>query len=316
MTARQAASPEESMKKLYGVTVAMTTPFREDGSIDIPAMKRMTEMLIGKGVHCLYPCGTTGEFLRMTAEERQAAAEAVVQTAAGRVPVYIHVGAACEEETLALARHAERIGADGIGAVTPQFFKCTDRELEEFYAAVAGSVSLPVYLYNIPQNACNDITAETAQRIAQRCPNVVGIKYSFQDMKRTLEYLEVREGAFSVMHGTDRLLAPLLTMGCDGVVSGTASSFPEPYVALWDACQRGDKDGIRKWTQACTGFSTAMKGGASLAHYKAALSARGVTGGCVRRPLLPLEATEEAALRERLHALCSRYGIAMCAEDS
>jgi 4-hydroxy-tetrahydrodipicolinate synthase len=299
------------MKKLYGVTVAMTTPFKPDGSLDLAAVEQMTEMLIAKGVHCLYPCGTTGEFLRMTEEERKSVAETVVRTAAGRVVVYIHVGAARQEETVSLARHAEKIGADGIGAVTPQFFKCTDRELEEFYVAVANRVSLPVYLYNIPQNACNDITAATAQRIAERCSNVVGIKYSFQDMKRTLEYLEVRDGTFSVMHGTDRLLAPLLTMGCDGVVSGTASSFPEPYVALWDAYQGGDREGIRKWTQACSGFSTVMKGGASLAHYKAALSTRGVEGGCVRRPLLPLDDAEEATLQDGLQTLCSRYGIRM-----
>lgn len=300
------------MKKLYGVTVAMTTPFAADGKLDLAAVEHMTHMLVDKGVHCLYPCGTTGEFLLMTVDERKAVAETVVKAAQGRVTVYIHVGAAAPADAIALAQHAEQIGADGIGAVTPQFFKCTDRELVEFYVQLAGSVrgDFPVYLYNIPQNACNDITAATAQRIASRCGNVVGIKYSFQDMKRTLEYLDVNAGEFSVMHGTDRLLAPLLTMGCGGVVSGTASSFPEPYVALYQAWQTGDTAAVRRWTRACSDFSTAMKGGASLAHYKAALSARGMIGGDPRRPLLPLEAAEETALRQTLQGLCDTYGIA------
>lgn len=301
------------MKKLFGVTVAMTTPFTAEGALDLPAVVAMTNMLIAKGVHSLYPCGTTGEFLRMSTEERKAIAETVVKTAAGRVPVYIHVGAMRQEDAIELAQHAEKISADGVGAVTPQFFKCTDRELEEFYVALANSVSesFPVYLYNIPQNACNDILPATAQRIIDRCKNVVGIKYSFQDMKRTLEYCALKDGEFHVMHGTDRLLAPLLTMGCDGVVSGTASSFPEPYVALYVAWQSGDAAGIRKWTQACASFSTAMKGGASLAHYKAALSARGLEGGYVRKPLLPLEPETDAALKAELQRLCDKYGITM-----
>lgn len=299
------------MKKLYGVTVAMTTPFTQTGELNLSAVEAMTNMQIEKGVHCLYPCGTTGEFLRMSVAERKAVAETVVKTAAGRVTVYIHVGAMNQEDVIELAQHAEQIGADGIGAVTPQFFKCTDAELEEFYVTMANSVSknFPVYLYNIPQNACNDITAATAQRIAARCKNVIGIKYSFQDMKRTLEYLNINNGTFRVMHGTDRLLAPLLTMGCDGVVSGTASSFPEPYVALYSAYQAGDVKGIRKWTRACTEFSTAMKGGASLAHYKSALTSRGLTGGYVRKPLLPLEGSEETALVTALQTLCNTYGI-------
>lgn len=301
------------MKKLYGVTVAMTTPFTPDGALDLGAAEAMTEMLIGKGVQCLYPCGTTGEFLRMTAEEREALAETVVKTAAGRVPVYIHVGAAHWEDCLRLARHAEKIRADGIGAVTPQFYKCSDRELEVFYVELANSVGpdFPVYLYNIPQNSCNDITAAAAQRIASRCGNVVGIKYSFQDMKRTLEYLDVNGGNFSVMHGTDRLLAPLMTMGCGGVVSGTASAFPEPYVALYQACLAGERENIRKWTRACSAFSTVMKGGASIAHYKTALSLRGIRGGSVRRPFLPLTETETEALRQGLEQLCGDYGITL-----
>ena len=80
------------MKKLTGITVAMTTPFFEDGGVDFEAVAALTNMLIDKGVDCLYPGGTTGEMLRMSLEERKKQAEVVVKTAAGRVPVFIHCG--------------------------------------------------------------------------------------------------------------------------------------------------------------------------------------------------------------------------------
>ena len=82
-----------NLKKLYGVIVAMTTPFDEQGNVDVEALKRSVDFQIEKGVNCLYPCGTTGEMYLMTAEQRKLVAETVVKQAAGRVTVFIHCGA-------------------------------------------------------------------------------------------------------------------------------------------------------------------------------------------------------------------------------
>ena len=103
------------MKKLYGITVAMVTPMDEKGQVDLVGVAKLTEMLIAKGVHCLYPCGTTGEMLKLTTQERKQIAETVVKTAAGRVTVFIHTGAESPEKTLELSLHAQQIGADGVG---------------------------------------------------------------------------------------------------------------------------------------------------------------------------------------------------------
>lgn len=139
------------MKRLFGVTVAMVTPFTSNGTIDARALERLTEFLISKKINCLYPCGTTGEMLKMQEEERRLVAETVIRQAQGRVPVFVHVGAATTEETVRLVVHARESGADGVGVVTPQFFKVNDREMEEYYTAAAEAAgNLPVYLYNIP----------------------------------------------------------------------------------------------------------------------------------------------------------------------
>ena len=141
------------MKKMKGVITAMTTPFDSQDRVDVKALEEQVEFLIEKGVNCLYPCGTTGEMLNMTPGERELVAETVLKAAAGRVTVYIHVGAMTLKETVRLACHAEKIGADGIGVVTPAFFGVKDKAMLRYYQQVSASVSsdFPIYLYAIPQ---------------------------------------------------------------------------------------------------------------------------------------------------------------------
>jgi 4-hydroxy-tetrahydrodipicolinate synthase len=127
------------MKKMRGVITAMVTPFTADDDIDVKTLQAYTDYLIAKGVHCLYPTGTTGEMLKMSTAERKLVAETVVKQAAGRVAVYIHAGAMTTKDTVELAKHAHSIGADGVGVVTPQFFCVNDREMEEFFVAVSRS---------------------------------------------------------------------------------------------------------------------------------------------------------------------------------
>ena len=86
------------MKHLYGITAAVTTPFYEEGDIDIPSLKNLTDFLITSGVNCLYPCGTTGAFLRLTPKERKKIAETVVDTSAGKTTLFIHCGAMTRSE--------------------------------------------------------------------------------------------------------------------------------------------------------------------------------------------------------------------------
>lgn len=301
------------MKKLYGITTAMTTPFGEDGKVDLDSIARQTEMLIAKGVNCLYPSGTTGEMLRLSIEERKQIMELVVKTARGRVPVFIHCGAMIEEDTIALMRHAEKIGADGTGVVTPQFFGLNAREMEEYYVRIAGSVSdeLPVYLYCIPQCAANDIQAETAQRIASRAKNVVGIKYSFADINRTMDYLKINDYTFSVMHGCDRVYMAFRALGCDGTVSGISGVFPEPFVEVQKAMEANDLETARKWQRQGARITDILKGGSNMSYFKEALTLRGLQGGHMRKPQLDIGPSEVARLAGELESFCADNGISL-----
>lgn len=290
------------MKKLYGVTTAMVTPFERNGNVDIKAVSGIVEFLISKGVNCLYPLGTTGEMYHLSVEERKAVAETVVKTANGRVTVYIHVGAMCQNETIELAKHASEIGADGIGVVTPSFFGVNDREIEEYYVAVSKSVpdDFPIYLYNIPQCSANDLKADVAERIAERCGNVVGIKYSYPDFARTQEYLGINDGNFSVLVGADRLFNVALAMGCSGVVSGVSCVYPEPFVDIYKAFMDGNIEEAARIQKIAVRYVETLKGGSNMSFFKEALKLRGIDAGYMRAPQLDITKGEVELLNEQL----------------
>lgn len=290
------------MKKMYGVITAMTTPLTADNKVDTQAIEQHVEFLIEKGVNCIYPCGTTGEMMNLSLEERELIAETVVNAVKGRVIVYIHVGAQTTEQTIHLAQHAEKIGADGIGVVTPPFFGLKDKAMVQYYKDVASSVSpdFPIYVYVIPQCAANDITAPVMQQIADACPNVIGVKYSWADCIRMKDYLNIRDGNFSVLFGPDRLFLPALSMGCDGTVSGCSGPMPEHFVAIYKTWMEGDTEKAKQEQKIANEICEIMKSGADMGIFKAILNFRGLTGGHMRKPLLDLDEQELEALKAQI----------------
>lgn len=278
------------MKNLFGVTTAMVTPFKTDGQVDIGAVGNIAEFLIEKGVNCLYPLGTTGEMLRLSVIERKAIAEKVVSQATGRCVVYIHCGAARQDDTIELVKHAESIGADGVGVVTPQFFGLNDREMETYYVNISQSVSkeFPIYLYNIPQCSGNDLSPQVIEKIVSNCENVIGLKYSYADMVRTIDYLRIKDEKLSVLHGCDSLFLQALMMGCEGTVSGTSGVYPEPFVAVYKAYLKNDMEEAKRQQKVAVNFIKALRGGSNMAFFKAGLSFRGIPGGHMRAPQLDL----------------------------
>jgi dihydrodipicolinate synthase/N-acetylneuraminate lyase len=293
------------IRKMHGVVTAMITPLDKSGRIDEGALGDYIEFLIAGRVHALYPLGTTGEMLHLTMQERKDLAQAVVRKAAGRITVFIHTGAARMEETIELSKHAVQIGADGIGVVTPFYLPLTSREMESFYTSVAASVGLdfPVYLYNIPQCAANDLTPESAAAIASRCPNVVGIKYSYPNVIRTLEYLAINQGSFSVLCGPDSVLQAMLGLGCDGIVTGLAGVYPELLAAAYDCYLQVDRPKAKSIQFLIYKVGNMLRNGSNMAFFKKALEFRGIAAGHMRAPQLDLTAAESAELARQMREL-------------
>lgn len=298
------------MKPLYGITVALLTPFTPSYEVDYDKLAKLTRWLISKGIHCLFCCGTDSEFLHLTTEERKKIAETVVTNAQGQVPVYIQCGAMLQNDTLELALHAQSIKADGIGLVTPAYFPVTDREMEQYYVTVCQTVKedFPVYIYNIPQCTTNDIKPDTVKHLTRLCPNIAGIKYNYPDIDQTLAYTMIHNWSFSVLQGEDRTLTSWLAMGCAGTVSGSANVFPEPLVAGYHAYIQGDMKSALYYSRLASLFVNALDGD-NISYFKEAARLRGFDLGGLRPPLLSMDQEKAEQLDRTLEQLCELSDI-------
>jgi len=291
------------MKKLYGVTVPIITPFDEKGEVDLASLENLAEYIVQSGLHCLYPCGTTGEMLMLSLEERKAIVETVVKKADHRVPVFAQVGAMNLRDTVELAKHAHDVGADGIGVVTPAFFKLSDEELIEYYGQVAESIpeDYPMYLYAIPQNAVNDINPHVASQVASKHKNVVGIKYSYPNVSRIQQFMLINNGTFSVLVGPDELFEAVVAVGGDGTVSGNSMIIPEHYLAVWNALQEKDYEAATKLQRRTTMLNGILCAQNNIASYKVMLKEKGIIKtSMMRSPFGQLSPEEEKALTKKL----------------
>lgn len=291
------------MKKLFGTVVPIITPLTDKDTIDIDSLYSLIDHVIDGGLDGIYPCGTTGEMMYLSVEERKLVASETVKHVNERVPVFVHVGAWNTRDTVELARHAEEIGADGIGVVTPAFYKLRDRELVDFYITVAKSVSddFPVYMYGIKQNAVNDINPEICEAVVKECPNVVGAKYSYSDMSMMQKLMLVNNGDFSVLAGPDKFFQIVYAAGGDGVVSGNSMCIPEHYHAIYEALKAGDYDLARKLQRRTNMLNDIMGKINNIAAYKTILKDEGIiASSMMRRPMENLPPEEEKALLEQM----------------
>ncbi len=159
-----------------GLMPAMVTPFDERGELDLAAAEAVIERSIEAGVSGISPLGSTGEATHLTSEERKRFAGEVVRIVGGRVPVVVGVGTSGTRETVELARHAEEAGADAALVVSPSYWKVGEEALFRHFATVAGSVGIPVFIYNLPMLTGVDLSPSLVARLADECANVVGIK--------------------------------------------------------------------------------------------------------------------------------------------
>ena len=297
------------MRKMTGVTTPIICPFTLDGKIDFDAFGQMIDYLIEKGVDGLYVNGTTGEMNRMTIQERKDLAAYAVQRVAGRIGVYVQCGADNTEQTLELAKHAYEIGADGIGAVTPFYMGVKDTEMIQYYIDISDALpeDFPIYLYNIPQCASNDIKPEVVNAIAARCKNVVGIKYSLTDIDRFREYIACNNGNFDVISGPDRIMLQALTMGCVGVVAGCSQDDPTPFVNCFSAYTAGNLSAAEQANREINELCDIVRAGGDIAYTKAAMVSEGLPLTYPRKPALPISPEEFNNLLDKLRAYRRKY---------
>ena len=228
-----------------GLMPAMVTPFDERGELDLTATEAVVERSIAAGVGGISPLGSTGEATHLSSEERRRFAEEVVRMVGGRVPVVVGVGTSGTRETVELARHAASVGADAVLVVSPFYWTVGEEALFTHFATVAKSVGIPVLVYNLPMLTGIDLSPSLVARVADECPNVVGIKDTVTVYAHTvgvLQEVKAERPDFAVLSGWEDLILPSLLAGADGSICAFANVAPELFVDLVGSARNGDLD--------------------------------------------------------------------------
>lgn len=229
--------------ELTGLVAATLTPIQANGSVDLEPIPRIVDHLHRAGVSGIYICGSTGEGISLTSEERRAVSEAYVAAAKGRLQTVVQVGHNSMREAQALASHAAEIGADAISATAPSYFKIGSIEtLVDCMAEIAaGAPDTPFYYYHIPAltGASLDMVKFLPAADA-KIGNLVGMKYTTPEADEFQACMNLQDGRFNVLWGRDEMLLSALAVGTRGAIGSTYNIAAPLYLRVIEAFQAGD----------------------------------------------------------------------------
>jgi 4-hydroxy-tetrahydrodipicolinate synthase len=271
--------------RFTGVGTALITPFRQDGSLDEAAVKRLVRRQLDAGIHFVSPCGTTGEAPTLSHREKLRINELIVEEVNGQVPVLAGAGGYDTREVIELARDLEKVGVDGILSVTPYYNKPTPEGLYQHFKAIASDTRLPVVLYNVPGRTGISLDVATTARLAA-IPNIVGIKAP-GDIAQMSEIIAATPDEFLVLSGDDPVTVATIAIGGVGVVSVASNEAPAEMVQIVELCERGDFAAARKLHHWLLPLIQVNFVESNPIPCKAAMAAMGLIEESYRLPLVP-----------------------------
>jgi len=287
---------EDNMRAaIKGSLPALVTPFR-NGAVDFDGLKRLVDWHIAEGSHGLVPVGTTGESPTLSHEEHEAVIEAVVQAAAGRVPVVAGAGSNNTTEGIRLIRFAERVGADAALVVTPYYNKPTQAGLVAHYTALHDCCALPIIIYNIPGRSVVDMSPATMGELA-RLPRIVGVKDATGRIERVSQQRAACGSDFVQLSGEDATALGFNAHGGMGCISVTANVAPRLCAEFQEATLRGDYAKALEYQDRLMPLHEAIFIEPGLVGAKYALSVLGLCLDEVRLPLVGLTDGTKAKIK-------------------
>lgn len=297
---------------LRGIFTPNIVPLDSRGEINEAETRRYCDWLIDRGVHGLYPNGSTGEFTRFTVEERRRIIEIIADQVRGRVPILAGAAEANTRETIAACEHYHRLGVRAVAIVSPFYYKLSAQGVYAYFKEIADNSPIDVTLYNIPLFA-SPIDVPTVQRLAEECPRVVAIKDSSGDlphMMRMIAAVKPLRADFCFLTGWDAALMPMLLIGCHGGTNATSGVVPEITRKLYDLTL------ARKLDEACDLqyrllklFDAMILSAEFPEGFRAALRLRGIQTGVGRQPQSDVQQSALEKLSIELQCLLSAEGF-------
>lgn len=292
------------MLELKGVIPALTTPFREDESLDIDGYRKLVDLVIDDGVHGIVANGCTGESWALDDAERLEVFKATVDQAAGRVSVIAGCGAMLTRQAIGKVNQAMDAGCDAVMIQPPWYVIPGEEEIYDYYKAIIAASSLPVMLYNIPRRTSINMSVDLVDRLADE-PKVIALKESSKDWLVLSAMIRRVRDRVNVFAGYASLLGmAAISEGAVGYVDSTTPVVGRLSIDFYEACVSGDKDTARRLQTVLAGLNF-FGTGTFPATVKAALDMLGRPGGYPREPLKPLT----PAQRETIRALLVEAGL-------
>jgi 4-hydroxy-tetrahydrodipicolinate synthase len=290
---------------MRGCATALVTPFRKDGSIDDACFTKLVERQIKGGVNLLVPCGTTGESVTMSEDERLHVIRLTVLAAKGtKAKVIAGTGSNNTAATIDFTRKAREAGADAALLVAPYYNKPTQEGLFAHFSEIAKSVKgFPIMLYNVPSRTSSNISAATTLKLAEAHENIVATKEASGDYSQVMQILANRPKNFKVFSGDDASTLPLVSLGADGLVSVIANEMPKETSKMVEKALDGADTAARKLHYQILPMMDANFIESSPAPCKFVMKEMGLLEENLRLPLVPVRSETRVILKAAMRAV-------------
>lgn len=292
---------------LTGLVAAPFTPFNNDGSLNLSIIPAYYHLLKTNGITGAFICGSTGEGVSLSFNEKKSVAEAWASATKGSdFKVMSLLGGTCISECVALAKHARDIGLYAISFTAPFYFKPANVQMlanccKEIAAAVQ---DMPFYYYHIPVlNGVGFNMIDLLQEVDGQIPNFAGIKYTHEDFMDFLSCLHYREGKYDMLWGRDENMLPALALGAKGAVGSTFNYAAPLYYNLIHAFEKGDLKAAQQLQQQSIDMIRLLGKYGGIATGKAYMKVMGLDCGEFRLPVKNMDQQQFESFKKEVKAL-------------
>jgi len=294
------------MSVFEGAGVALITPMNKDFSVNFDKLREIIEEQIAAGTDAIIACGTTGEASTLSHEEHLEVIRFTCDVVKKRIPVIAGTGSNCTETAVYLSREAEKAGADAVLVVSPYYNKATQKGLISHFSTVAGSISIPVILYNIPSRTGVTILPETIAHLVKNVKNIVGVKEASGNFTAILRTLSLLQGTpFDLYSGNDDQVIPIMSLGGKGVISVLSNVAPKQTHEMCMAMINGDVKKAANMQIEAGELIRQLFIEVNPIPVKAAMNLMGKNVGSLRSPLCDMEEEHVETLKKAM----KEYGL-------
>jgi 4-hydroxy-tetrahydrodipicolinate synthase len=229
-----------------GTITAIVTPFKDDESLDLVALRNLVKFQLDNGVDGIVPCGTTGESPTLEGDEDLTVAKTVIETVNGKAKVIAGAGSNNTKHAVKMTKAMSDIGADGILQVNPYYNKPTQEGLYRHFSEIAKATDKPIVLYNIKGRTAVNLETKTLVKLQREFSNIVAVKEASGDINQMQEVINELPKGFDVLSGDDNMTLELMKIGGKGVISVASNIIPGLVKNLTDYALSGDLGNAEK----------------------------------------------------------------------